>query len=141
MRDDYALQHVQCIVELVLTALSLDEAIRDCDTFVLEKIVHGDMALARAPASYGQIAFITWRWKIDRKIDPELRDSVTKRRAERLEKLTKGEAANLIIRLKHGAMAIHRKKAKAAAQLKQLVSKEKERRSRANVSVGPLHAN
>ncbi|KAF9044587.1 hypothetical protein BDZ89DRAFT_1059067 [Hymenopellis radicata] len=61
------------------------------------------------------------RWKIG----PELGDSVTVRKAERITKLTKGEAANIISGLKHGAMAYHQKKAKAAAKSKQLQSKEK----------------
>ncbi|KAF9044602.1 P-loop containing nucleoside triphosphate hydrolase protein [Hymenopellis radicata] len=129
----------------VLTALHLDEAIRGCDTYALNKVVHGPMALGllrsakwrHAPASDSQKAFITKRWKVD----SELGDSVTVRKAERIAKLTKGEAANIISGLKHGAMAYHQKKAKAAAKSKQLQSKEKERRSRVNVSVGPLHAN
>ncbi len=108
----------------------------------------------QAPASDSQKAFITKRWKID----TELGDSVTVRKAERIAKLTKGEAANIISGLKHGAMvgyfllqgtirlmcgsqAYHQKKAKAAAKSKQVQSKEKERRSRTNVAVGPLHAN
>ncbi|KAF8922613.1 P-loop containing nucleoside triphosphate hydrolase protein [Mucidula mucida] len=129
----------------VLTALQLDEAIRGCDTYALKKVVHGPMALGllrsakwrQAPASDSQKAFITKRWKID----TELGDSVTVRKAERIAKLTKGEAANIISGLKHGAMAYHQKKAKAAAKSKQVQSKEKERRSRTNVAVGPLHAN
>ena len=52
--------------------------------------------------------------------------------------LTKGEAANIITRLKHGAKARHHKKAKAAEKEAKAAEKEAKRRARERVEVGPL---
>lgn len=104
----------------VLTAANLGDAVRGCDTYAKTKVIFGPMALGRvrdlsallhsiylhsrllrsakwrkAPASEQQRKFVAKRrGKIS---DPE-DDSL-----EALGHLTKGQAANIITRLKHGA--------------------------------------
>jgi len=58
--------------------------------------------------------------------------------AETTEKLTKGEAANIITRLKHGAQAYYEKKMKEERKELQLAEKERLRVARSTVRVGPL---
>lgn len=57
---------------------------------------------------------------------------------QRLATMTKGEAANIITRLKHGAQARYEKKTKASLKMTQSFVKEQKRKARENVEVGPL---
>ncbi|KAF8577888.1 P-loop containing nucleoside triphosphate hydrolase protein [Ramaria rubella] len=90
----------------ILTAQNLGDAIRGCDTYAKEKVVFGPLAMGlfrsakwrKLPASLNQKTFISKRWGVvkDEGEDGPLNDP-------RVDHLTKGEAANIITRLKHGA--------------------------------------
>lgn len=119
----------------VLTAETLNDAISGCDTWVKTKILPGQLSLAllrsarwrKSPASPGQINFLASRWR--------------NRRPEQIDKtkeLTKGEAANIITRLKHGAQSRFEKKARAAAKTAKVLAKELLLRQREVVQVGDL---
>ncbi|EIW86776.1 P-loop containing nucleoside triphosphate hydrolase protein [Coniophora puteana RWD-64-598 SS2] len=95
----------------ILKAHTLRDALRGCDTYAGQRVLKGHMLLGlmrnakwrKMPASEAQKELVMKRWA-KRDIDPA---SIP----ERLEKLTKGEAANIITRLKHGAqVGIHRNK-------------------------------
>ncbi|KAJ7125631.1 P-loop containing nucleoside triphosphate hydrolase protein [Mycena crocata] len=126
----------------ILTAQDLNAAVRASDTYVTAKVVFGQMALGllrsarwrTAPASEGQKVFVAKRWG-KRKF---YSDSEDESKAERIEALTKGEAANIITRLKHGAQARYEKKVKVAKRTAEKSEKESLRRSREDVKVGPL---
>ncbi|KIO24812.1 hypothetical protein M407DRAFT_212090, partial [Tulasnella calospora MUT 4182] len=87
----------------VMTSDTLGEAIKGCDNYAVKKVVFGPMAMGllrsaawrRAPASEAQKKLLKTRYKgrFD-EADGTPFDSKT---------LTKGEAANMINRLKHGA--------------------------------------
>ncbi|KIK94083.1 hypothetical protein PAXRUDRAFT_474057 [Paxillus rubicundulus Ve08.2h10] len=85
---------------LILSAESLPDAIRGCDTYATQKVLRGPLALGllrnakwrQAPATDNQKAFIDRR-----------RGKCAMDRGGVAERLTKGEAANIITRLKHGA--------------------------------------
>ncbi|KAF5374878.1 hypothetical protein D9758_000323 [Tetrapyrgos nigripes] len=119
----------------VLTAKKLDEAIRGCDTYVKTKVIRGNLALGllrsarwrKTPATEQQIKFVGKRWS-KRSDDSD----------KKLENLTKGEAANIITRLKHGAQSRHQKQRKAALAVVKSEAKEAARRDRETVRVGPL---
>ncbi|THV07737.1 P-loop containing nucleoside triphosphate hydrolase protein [Dendrothele bispora CBS 962.96] len=119
----------------VLTANKLDEAIRGCDTYVKNKVVRGPLAVGllrsarwrKTPATPQQVKFIAKRWS------KRLDDS-----NQKLDSLTKGEAANIISRLKHGAQSRYQKKAKVASTAAKVAAKEAQRRNRETVRVGPL---
>ncbi|OAX44240.1 P-loop containing nucleoside triphosphate hydrolase protein [Rhizopogon vinicolor AM-OR11-026] len=123
---------------LVMTAETLDNAIRGCDTYVAQKVLRGSLALGllrtakwrKAPATDSQKAVIHKR-RIKRALDQNAA-------AETLQNMTKGEAANIITRLKHGAQAHYEKKTKEAKKTSQLAEKERRRRERETVQVGPL---
>ncbi|KAJ7492668.1 P-loop containing nucleoside triphosphate hydrolase protein [Mycena latifolia] len=126
----------------ILTAKDLSDAVRGCDTYVKAKVVFGQMALGllrsarwrMAPASDQQKKFVEKRWgKRKLEADPEAES-----KAARLATLTKGEAANMISRLKHGAQARYEKKVKTAARTAQKSEKEVLRRAREDVRVGSL---
>jgi len=134
----------------VLTASSLADAVRGCDTYAKTKAVPGPMALGllrsakwrRQPATDNQKAFLrkrlTKRWS---PIDPNGASSSSgKSEAERIDTMTKGEAANIITRLKHGAQARYEKKAKELRKVTLSAQKEKDRKAKEDVSVGPLPA-
>ncbi|KAL6309906.1 P-loop containing nucleoside triphosphate hydrolase protein [Sparassis latifolia] len=129
----------------ILTATSLVEALRGCDTYARTKAVQGSLAMGllrsarwrREPATDNQKKFIGKRWKSRKDIvigDGNEPDSIE----QRLARLTKGEAANVIIRLKHGAQARYEKKAKANQKVAQSIAKERTRKAREHVRVGPL---
>ncbi|KIJ68505.1 hypothetical protein HYDPIDRAFT_106705 [Hydnomerulius pinastri MD-312] len=123
---------------LVTTAESLADAVKGCDTYVSKKVLRGSMALGllrsakwrHAPATDSQKDFINKR-KGKRAMDKE---SVL----EATARLTKGEAANIITRLKHGAQSYYEKKAKQERRGLQTAEKERLRVSRETIQVGPL---
>ncbi|KAG7099100.1 hypothetical protein E1B28_000974 [Marasmius oreades] len=120
-------------VRHVLTSESLSDAIKGCDTYVKAKVVRGHLAKAllrtahwrRAPATEQQMQFVNKHI---------LKSGAT----TRSRTITKGEAANIITRLKHGAKSRHQKKAKASAKELKFAEQEANRRSRELVQVGPL---
>ncbi|KAF8846329.1 P-loop containing nucleoside triphosphate hydrolase protein [Paxillus ammoniavirescens] len=123
---------------LILTAQSLPDAIRGCDTYANQKVLRGPLVLGllrsakwrQAPATDDQKAFIN-RKRGKRAMD---QGSV----AEATEKLTKGEAANIITRLKHGAHSYYEKKARQERKESQVAEKERLRIAREAILVGPL---
>ncbi|TFK41214.1 P-loop containing nucleoside triphosphate hydrolase protein [Crucibulum laeve] len=125
----------------VLTARTVEDAVRGCDTYVASKIVPGPMAMGllrsarwrKAPASKGQLQLLAKRWA-RKSVQGDDGDQ-----EEKLAKMTKGDAANIIIRLKHGAQARFEKKMKLATRAAAVSSKEAQRRAREDVRVGPLH--
>ncbi|KAJ7103579.1 P-loop containing nucleoside triphosphate hydrolase protein [Mycena belliarum] len=145
----------------ILTANDLSDAVRGCDTYAKAKVVFGQMALGyacvpnsmhqfsiygcrllrsarwrQAPASPQQKLFVEKRWgKRKLENDPDAED-----KAARLDRLTKGEAANIISRLKHGAQARYEKKVKTATRMALKSEKEGLRRAREDVRVGSLQS-
>ncbi|KAF8560312.1 P-loop containing nucleoside triphosphate hydrolase protein [Imleria badia] len=123
---------------LISTADTLSDALKGCDTYAVQKVLRGPLSLGllrsarwrQAPATESQKTFINMR-RGKRAMD---RASI----AEATEKLSKGEAANLITRLKHGAQAYYEKKMKEDRKASQLAEKERLRVARSNVQVGPL---
>ncbi|KAH7883536.1 P-loop containing nucleoside triphosphate hydrolase protein [Phlebopus sp. FC_14] len=124
---------------LITTAESLSDAVLACDTFVTHKVLRGPLSLGllrsakwrKAPATESQKSLISKR-KTKGIMNREEITALT-------ENLTKGEAANIITRLKHGAQAYYEKKAKQKRKVDELAQKEKERRAREDVQVGPLN--
>ncbi|KAF9076236.1 P-loop containing nucleoside triphosphate hydrolase protein [Rhodocollybia butyracea] len=110
-------------------------AIKGCDTYAKTKVVFGPMALGllrsarwrKDPATPGQLKFVSKRW--NKTLDNEDGQPAT---------LTKGEAANIITRLRNGAKARHEKKVKQAVAKAKATEKERARRAREEVRVGPL---
>ncbi|KAH9950401.1 P-loop containing nucleoside triphosphate hydrolase protein [Amylocystis lapponica] len=132
----------------ILRAQTLVEAIRGCDTYATSKVVQGHMATAllrtarwrKEPATDGQKTFVKKRWKKRSEMPSTDSDSDKKPTTveERLDRMTKGEAANIIIRLKHGAQTRYEKKAKAVQKVRASLAKEQMRKAREHVKVGPL---
>ncbi|KAG8972126.1 hypothetical protein FRC05_010294 [Tulasnella sp. 425] len=138
----------------VLTSDTLGEAIKGCDNYAVKKVICGPMAVGllrtavwrRAPATEAQKKLLEIRHKrrfeeadgSNRVSLEKTLASIRKPVAFDLKTLTKGEAANMINRLKHGAQAhyLRRLKTEERAQIKA----EKERRKLEGhvVRVGPL---
>ncbi|KAF8632559.1 hypothetical protein AX15_001769 [Amanita polypyramis BW_CC] len=129
----------------ILTAENLSDAIRGCDTYVQAKIAKGEMSgrLSRSanwrkkPASESQRQLIGKRWRIR----PGLYDgfSSEEERMQKIRDLTKGQAANILTRLKHGAQARFEKRLKENTRVLHTMQKERDRVAREVVKVGPLH--
>lgn len=90
----------------------------------------------RAPASEQQKSFVSKRWG-KRKFDS---GSDAEGKAEKIASLTKGEAANIITRLRHGAQARYEKIVRVEMKTAEKSEKEARRRAREDVRVGPLSA-
>jgi len=93
----------------------------------------------QGPASPAQKLFVAKRWGYVNKSaqhsqDPADEDSFP----ERLKNLTKGEAAHIITRLRHGAQRRYAKKVATRQKLEAAQAKERERQARVHVRVGPL---
>ncbi|KAM5529998.1 hypothetical protein V8D89_016337 [Ganoderma adspersum] len=131
----------------ILTAATLAGAIRGCDTYAQKEILPGGVSrgLSRnarwrwEPASESQKKFVLKAWK-GRKVvtTPNGLGKSLPATEEGLRALKKGEAANLITRLKHGALKRYEKKRKA--EVRSILANEKEarRRAREDVKVGRL---
>ncbi len=100
----------------ILTAATLADAIRGCDTYAQKWVVPGMMAVGLlrtakwrwAPASAPQKQFILKRWKARKVLataDGQGKSLVATE--DGLSRMKKGEAANIITRLKHGAQVCH----------------------------------
>ncbi|KAJ3734791.1 P-loop containing nucleoside triphosphate hydrolase protein [Lentinula guzmanii] len=120
----------------ILQSEDLSEAIKGCDTYAKTKVVFGPMVVGllrsarwrKTPATPQQLAFVSKRLK--KPLDGEDND---------LQNLTKGEAANIITRLKNGAkQRRHDKKVQQASAAARASEKERVRRAREEVRVGPL---
>lgn len=110
----------------------------------------------RQPATESQKTFVKSRWnKAPKYVQGQAVDDTA--RSLRIEKLTKGEAANIITRIKHGALVSvlidasyvseltwhlsqsrYESKMKAIKKEEQLQLKEVRRQAREVVTVGPL---
>lgn len=116
----------------VLLAKSLDDAVRGCDHYAKVKVCPGPMSLGfvlsiqsatilrtistrkfrllrtaiwrKAPASEQQKQWVAKRWGLRGSIYSDR--SSEDLSAQKIKTLTKGEAANIITRLKHGAQVI-----------------------------------
>ncbi|KAK0245542.1 P-loop containing nucleoside triphosphate hydrolase protein [Armillaria nabsnona] len=128
----------------VCQAPSLDEAIKACDTYAKAKAVRGPMVKGllrnarwrKTPATDSQKAIVAKRYKLSAE---DICDSnATDPMALRISKMTKGEAADTITRLKHGALALHTKRMKEAKKAQKNYDKEVQRRLRETVMVGQL---
>lgn len=131
----------------ILDAGSLPDAVRGCDTYAAEKILRGPLSQAllrtakwrQGPASAAQKLFVAKRWGYVHKSVQDFREhSEGDVFPERLKNLTKGEAATIITRLKHGAQGRYIKKLMAHRKLEIADAKEKHRQAREHVRVGPL---
>ncbi|KAH9044720.1 P-loop containing nucleoside triphosphate hydrolase protein [Lactarius pseudohatsudake] len=131
----------------VLDAGSLPDAVRGCDTYAAEKILRGPLSQAllrtakwrQGPASAAQKLFVAKRWGYVHKSVQNFREhSDGDVFPERLKNLTKGQAATIITRLKHGAQGRYIKKLMAHRKLEIADAKEKHRQAREHVRVGPL---
>ncbi|KAG5724657.1 putative ATP-dependent helicase IRC3 [Termitomyces sp. T112] len=129
----------------ILSAETLSDAIRGCDTYVANKIARGPILSAgllrsarwrKTPATDQQKKMILKRWS--KQIFMDARDEAS--RAEKIGRMTKGQAANIITRSKHGAQKRHEKKLKVIAKEISVSAKEKTRKNREVVEVGPLVA-
>ncbi|PFH54425.1 hypothetical protein AMATHDRAFT_134467 [Amanita thiersii Skay4041] len=86
----------------ILTGANLSDAIRGCDTYVQAKVARGTMALGllrsakwrKQPATDSQKELISKRWT---------KHSSDEEKKIKIKSLTKGQAANILTRLKHGA--------------------------------------
>ncbi|CCL99024.1 uncharacterized protein FIBRA_01033 [Fibroporia radiculosa] len=131
----------------ILTAPTLVEAIRGADTYAVSKIVKGSLVMGllrsahwrREPATESQKKWIEKRrtgrrsTSTSEKLHTQGRDASGK-----INTLTKGEAANIITRLKHGAQARYKRKIKEELKKAENLAKEMRRRVREEVQVGPL---
>ncbi|KAH9065966.1 P-loop containing nucleoside triphosphate hydrolase protein [Lactarius vividus] len=131
----------------ILDAGSLADALRGCDTYAAEKILKGPLSQAllrtakwrQGTASASQKLFVAKRWGYVHKSVQDFREhSDGDVFPERLKNLTKGEAATIITRLKHGAQRRYVKKLMAHRKLEIADAKEKQRQAREQVRVGPL---
>ncbi|KAI0932110.1 hypothetical protein AcW1_000677 [Taiwanofungus camphoratus] len=126
----------------ILKAPSLVEAIRGGDTYATTKIVKGSLSkgLSRVarwrhePATDNQKKFIEKRYKSSNTVSPPAKMKAT----QWIQNMTKGDAANIITRLKHGAQTRYEKKIKEQQKAVDVLAKEKKRRAREDVKVGPL---
>ncbi|KAI0669814.1 P-loop containing nucleoside triphosphate hydrolase protein [Trametes maxima] len=133
----------------ILSAKTLADTIRGCDTYAEKKILKGSMArgLLRTakwrwePATDAQKQFLMKRWKARAAFNLNGVPGKEPGASEKdLRSLKKGEAANMITRLKHGAQARHEKRQKALAKAALSAEKEMRGRARQHVKVGPLPA-
>ncbi|ETW86880.1 hypothetical protein HETIRDRAFT_456722 [Heterobasidion irregulare TC 32-1] len=129
----------------IMKAESLDIAIRGCDTYIANQILRGQAALGvlrsarwrMQPASEYQKAVISKRWRVRTSV-PDDADDRGREALDKLNRMTKGEAANIITRLKHGAQSRYAQKIKNAQKAERVATKERMRLAREHVRVGPL---
>ncbi|KAF8525166.1 P-loop containing nucleoside triphosphate hydrolase protein [Hysterangium stoloniferum] len=125
----------------ILTAGNLNDAIRGCDTYAKEHVMNGIMLQGlfrtakwrKLPPTDGQRKFIMKRWGGDKDND----DDGTPNELP-IKTMTRGEAANILTRLKHGAQARYKKKMKDALKKASAMEEVMARRARQVVRVGPL---
>ncbi|KAF8327906.1 P-loop containing nucleoside triphosphate hydrolase protein [Cantharellus anzutake] len=132
----------------VLTADTLERAIQGCDTYARTRVVYGPMQLGllhsakwrRDPATEGQLAYLKKRFKMDNAAASQSIELPTHPGAWTggLRNLTKGQAANIITRLQHGAKAHYDRKQKMVKKAHEAAARMAERVERETVRVGPL---
>ncbi|KAH8100659.1 P-loop containing nucleoside triphosphate hydrolase protein [Cristinia sonorae] len=122
--------------ERILTAATLSDALKGCDTYV-NKVVPSPLHLGvlrsakwrQTEATENQKAWLRKRLKTSLKLSGQI---------DPFRAMTKGQAADLITRLKHGALGRTQKKQKANERALALEAKEQRRKAREHVRVGPL---
>ncbi|KDQ63526.1 hypothetical protein JAAARDRAFT_120193 [Jaapia argillacea MUCL 33604] len=135
----------------VLTAETLSDAIRGCDTYATTKVVFGPHALGllrtarwrKHPATESQKQFVAKRWGMrGHPIESDGPPSSDKAKSpqDQIANMTKGQAANIITRFKHGAHKRYEKKIQVERKAAIAASKERLRKARETVRVGVLEA-
>jgi len=122
----------------VLIAQSLEEAVRGADLFVERKLLRGFQS---------RVLFRNARWRFEPATPSQIDFLSQKRQTAPIEggkgwdpmTLTKGEAANLITRFKHGVQAYYEKKMVQQEKAAKAIAKERLRANNQLVRVGPLH--
>ncbi|KAG9034116.1 hypothetical protein FRB95_013761 [Tulasnella sp. JGI-2019a] len=138
----------------ILTADTLDSAIRGCDTYATGKVVFGHLALGlrrsaawrKQPATDNQKAMLQKRAASLVKAGPPNVDSLSTAgdtsgvvdQRSHLSALTKGQAANIMTRVKHGAYSYYSDKLKKAESVTKKQERDRLRREGHVVRVGPL---
>ena len=116
--------------EEIASAHSLETAVHAADTFAANSSLFTRAVVARtanwrgAPASEGQLEFLKKVIGTDSHFDGEA--------------VTKGEAADMITKIKHGARGRFEKLAASARRVKQQQARVEELRNRERVEVGPV---
>lgn len=124
----------------VLTASTLEQALRGSDTFVVKRVagiaggpnslVARHAAWRSRPASEKQRAFVSKRLG--------LKSEGADEDGDKLKGLTKGEAGTILTRLQHGAKSRWQKEERARKKVVDQEEKIVKRRERETVKVGPL---
>jgi len=132
----------------ILTAATLVEAINGADTYATSKVLKGTLVRGilrsakwrREPATDNQKKYIEKRWKSHSStFDAEERPGKKyQTKEQKLATINKGEAANIITRLKHGAQTRYEKKQKEKQKAMESLLRERQRKAREDVAVGPL---
>ncbi|VDB99642.1 unnamed protein product [Peniophora sp. CBMAI 1063] len=125
----------------ILDAESIADAVRGCDTYAKQKVLPGPVAKGllrsarwrREPATSTQKAWISKRWGVK-----PLPEESNEEFPARIKNLTKGEANNIISRLKNGALTRYATKIKEQNKVLAIELKERKRLAREHVRVGPL---
>ncbi len=141
----------------VLVAQSLEEAVRGADLFVERKLLQGFQSRMYVPLSSIQDSilltsrmgrlFRNARWRFEPATPSQIAFLSQKKQAAPFEggkgwdpmTLTKGEAANLITRFKHGVQAYYEKKMVQQEKAAKAIAKERHKVNSQLVRVGPLH--
>jgi len=126
----------------IVNGTTLAEVVKGCDTYVAKKILPGPMingVLRNAKwrsdsATDAQKKYVKLRWS-NRKLTKSTDNNDDE---ERIRKLTKGEAANIITRLKHGAQTRYEKKLKTINKVNRTALNEQMRLAKYRIRVGSL---
>ncbi|TFK57061.1 P-loop containing nucleoside triphosphate hydrolase protein [Heliocybe sulcata] len=133
----------------VVTATTLYDAIRGSDAYAEKKVLPGPHATGlwrsapwrRELATSHQKAFIRRRWRPPKVISLEETDGAKIEKQElRLRNLKKGEAANIITRLKHGAQKRYQTSLEKAVRqnVKEKKRQEKQKNDMSNFLLGEI---
>ncbi|CAA7258701.1 unnamed protein product [Cyclocybe aegerita] len=123
----------------ILTAESLSEAVRGCDTYAQRIFpnsgttgLHRSAPWRKKPASDAQKNMIRKRW------EKTLAHLGKDKGSDFIDSMNKGDAATIITRLRNGSQARYKKTIKLRQKLLAAAEKEERRRAREVVQVGPL---
>ncbi|KAG8905839.1 hypothetical protein FRB99_008141 [Tulasnella sp. 403] len=133
----------------VLTARTLADAIKGCDMYASKTVLRRSPMLRgllrgaswrKDPATDKQKGMLTKRLKITSdEVNSIFREDGSQCRFNLdIDKLTKGQAGNIIIKLKHGAQASYVTRVKKEAAAKARAEKDRLRREGHEVRIGPL---
>lgn len=112
---------------LLSGAQTLDDAVHGADTYVLSKypwiLLAAHSPWRQQPASPSQLAFLA-----------KIRDC----KPEMLQNLSKGQAADMLTKFKHGSVGHFAEIKKERRQIETVREREAKRLARETVGVGPL---